>query len=202
MPTTTTPRRTQAERRAATQAALLDATLDCLVEVGLAGTTTTAVCSRAGVSQGALFRYHDTKADLLVAAVEELFSRLYATFEEALAEAAEADDTIAAAVDVLWDLYRRPDLLAALELYVAARTDEELRDALARLERPHHERTLALAERTFPELADHPTFRTGVTLVIDAVQGAAIRALAIGDDQQLDDERALLTSLAHAVLGA
>lgn len=199
----TTATRTQAERRAATQSALIDATLTCLVDRGHAGTTTTEICSRAGVSQGALFRYHDTKADLLVAAVEALFDRLYDTFRAGMEDIAEADDRIAAAVQILWDLYRRPDLLAALELYVAARTDDELRAALLRLEAPHEERTLALAEELFPEAAaTQPNFRLGVTLVIDTLQGAAVRGVALADHAGIERELDLLTDLARAVLTA
>ena len=41
-------RRNQAERSAATREALLDATLECLVEDGYANTTTARVAERAG----------------------------------------------------------------------------------------------------------------------------------------------------------
>lgn len=203
----TTMRRTQAERRAATQAALLDATLACLVDLGHAGTTTTEICRRAGVSQGALFRHWDTKADLLTDAVEVLYGRLFDAYRDRLEDVATADDRIAAGVQALWQLYRRPDLLAALELYVAARTDPELRAALVRLEAPHEQRTLALAEELFLEDADvddatRATFRRGVALIIDAIQGASVRAVALDDLSQVERELDLLTDLARGVLNA
>lgn len=203
----TTTRRTQAERRAATQGALLDATLRCLVELGHAGTTTTEICQRAGMSQGALFRYWDTKADLLAAAVEILYGRLFDLYRDRLEDVADADDRIRAGVMALWDLYRRPDLLAAVELYVAARTDPELRAALVRLEAPHEERTLALAEELFLDAGgtgvgpdDRAEFRRGISLVIDAIQGAAVRAVALDDLSPIDAELDLLTELVRAVL--
>lgn len=203
----TTTRRTQAERRAATQGALLDATLRCLVELGHAGTTTTEICQRAGVSQGALFRYWDTKADLLAAAVEVLYGRLFDLYRDRLEDVADADDRIREGVLALWDLYRRPDLLAAVELYVAARTDPELRSALVRLEAPHEDRTLALAEELFLDAGgahlgtdDRAQFRRGISLVIDAIQGAAVRAVALDDLSPIDDELDLLTELVRAVL--
>lgn len=202
----TTTRRTQAERRAATQGALLDATLRCLVELGHAGTTTTEICRRAGVSQGALFRYWDTKADLLAAAVEVLYGRLFDLYRDRLEDVADADDRIRAGVMALWDLYRRPDLLAAVELYVAARTDPELRSALVRLEAPHEERTLALAEELFLDdeaqvrADERAEFRRAISLVIDAIQGAAVRAVALDDLSPIDAELDLLTELVRAVL--
>src|SRR3981189_450703 len=46
-------RRSNAERSAATQVRLLDATIECLIERGWAGTRTTEGVRRAGVSRGA-----------------------------------------------------------------------------------------------------------------------------------------------------
>ena len=194
------PRRTQAERRAATQSALLDATLTCLVARGYSGATTTEICAAAGVSQGALFRYFPTKADLLTAAIERLYGRLFDIYRDGLATVAEADDRVAAAVRLLWETFRRPDLLAALELYVAARTDDDLRGALTALEAPHEERTLALAADLFPNAAGDPSFRPGVQLILDTVQGAAIRSVALTDHTALEAELTLLTELARGVL--
>lgn len=194
------PRRTQAQRRAATQSALLDATLDCLVDLGYSGTTTTEVCRRAGVSQGALFRYFPTKADLLTAAVEVMYGRLFDAYREGLEEVADADDRVEAAVRLLWQTFQRDDLLAALELYVAARTDEELRGALTRLEAPHEDRTVALAGELFADAADHDLFRPGIQLILDAVQGAAVRAVALKDHHDIERELELLTALARQVL--
>ena len=65
----------QQDRSRATQRRLLDATVDCLVEVGWAGTTTTLVAERAGVSRGAQLHHYPTKAALVVAAVEHLVER-------------------------------------------------------------------------------------------------------------------------------
>ena len=60
----------QGERTRAMRTRLLDATIDCLVERGWSGTTTTLVSQRAGVSRGAQLHHFPTKRDLVVAAVE------------------------------------------------------------------------------------------------------------------------------------
>src|ERR1041384_8156245 len=77
MPTTTTPstspgRVPQEQRTRAMRARLLEATVDCLVERGFAGTSTTLVSERAGVSRGAQLHHFPTKNDLVVAAVEHV----------------------------------------------------------------------------------------------------------------------------------
>ena len=51
---------------------LLDATVDCLVEHGWSGTSTTLVSQRAGVSRGAQLHHFPTKNDLVLAAVAHL----------------------------------------------------------------------------------------------------------------------------------
>src|SRR3954466_4512427 len=65
-------RRTQAERSAATVDALLDATIECLVEDGYANTTTSRVAERAGVSRGAHLHHFQTRSALVAAAVARL----------------------------------------------------------------------------------------------------------------------------------
>ena len=57
--------RTNAERSAATRVRLLDATIDCLIELGWSGTSTTEVVRRAGVSRGAQVHHYPTKEDLV-----------------------------------------------------------------------------------------------------------------------------------------
>ncbi|MFP2912668.1 TetR/AcrR family transcriptional regulator, partial [Pyxidicoccus sp. 3LFB2] len=117
------PRRTQQERRETTRRKLLDATISTLVELGHARLTTVEVAKRAGLSQGALFTHFDTKEELLAAAVEHLFPRIIQDYLAGVGARPASRDRIAAAVDMLWAVYQRPELQAAIELYVAARTD-------------------------------------------------------------------------------
>ena len=65
----------QTERTRAMRQRLLEATVECLVELGWSGTTTTVVSQRAGVSRGAQLHHFPSKQDLVVAAVEHLAER-------------------------------------------------------------------------------------------------------------------------------
>ena len=80
-----------------------------------------------GVSQGALFRYWPTKGALLADAAAHLLARVTTAYEQALAGRAVSARE---ALEALWETYRLPDLQAAVELYVAARTDPDLAAAL------------------------------------------------------------------------
>jgi len=57
---------TQEERTRAMRARLLEATVELLVEKGYAGTSTTLVSERAGVSRGAQLHHFPSKQDLVV----------------------------------------------------------------------------------------------------------------------------------------
>src|SRR5688500_19878772 len=102
-------RRTQAERTAATRAALLDAAVECLAEVGYAGTTTTEVARRAGVSRGAQLHHFPTRTDLLAAALEETFRRRMADMAAALDRARPGPERMHVAMDTLWGMFQRGD---------------------------------------------------------------------------------------------
>lgn len=121
-------RRTQAQRTAGTQAKLLDATIDCLVEVGFARTSTQEIARRAGVSRGAQLHHYPTKESLVIAAVEHLV-------DKRLAEILDAEPDPERGVEILSEAFSGPLFHAALELWVAARTDPALHEAMIPLER-------------------------------------------------------------------
>ena len=123
------PRRTQAARSAATRAHLLNATIECLSELGYAGTTTTEIADRAGVSRGAQLHHFPTKAELVITAVDHLFTRRHEEFVAAIAALPAGADRAEAAIDLLWKMVSGPTFFAWLELAVAARTDPDLRDS-------------------------------------------------------------------------
>jgi AcrR family transcriptional regulator len=62
----------QEERSRAMRATLMEAMIECLVERGSAGTSTTLVSERAGMSRGAQLHRFPPEDALVVAAVEHL----------------------------------------------------------------------------------------------------------------------------------
>lgn len=189
MPVGTPPlRRTQQERRDATRRSLLDATTACLVAHGYRGTTTTAVCERAGVSQGALFRYFPTKQALLSAAAEHLYDQLDARFVLQFRQldrgerAAPDDDTTRArherrvqrAVHLLWQVFRSDEVAAALELEVAARTDPSLRADLGPVLAAHGDQVRRLTAELFPDAVRDERYERTIDLVLELMTGMAV----------------------------
>ena len=98
-------------------------------------TTTTAVCERAGLSRGAQLHHFPTKSELVIAAVAHLAMRRAKEVREEAKRLAGLDDRIEAALELIWTSFSGPLFYAALELWVAARTDAELHENLFRFER-------------------------------------------------------------------
>jgi AcrR family transcriptional regulator len=174
-------RRTQEERSASTRAKLLDATVDCLHELGYAQTTTTEIAHRAGVSRGAQLHHFPTKAELVTTAVEHLFARRHREFLEAFAKVPPQADRITAAVDILWSLVSGPTFYAWLELVVAARTDPDLRRSVSDLA----ERFLNVIRDTFLDLFPErggPFFDVAPSFAIGLMQGLALEQMLLKDD--------------------
>ncbi len=113
---------------------LLDATVECLVERGWSGTSTVLVSERAGVSRGAQLHHFPTKNHLVLAAVEHLWESRGAAYRAALAELPAGPDRIRRIMHVLGEHFSSDLYVAALELWVAARSDESLHTAVVRLE--------------------------------------------------------------------
>ncbi len=118
----------QQERSSTTRAKVLDAAVDCLLELGHTNTTAALVADRAGVSRGAMQYHFRTKSELVAAAVERLVDRLSAEMHQAAERlrSTSGGDRIAAAIDAWWASSSRPLFVAWLELNVAAHTDPEL----------------------------------------------------------------------------
>lgn len=123
-----TARRTQAQRRASTVRGLVDATITALAEVGYAKTSIREICRRAGVSQGGLFRHFPSRISVISATVREIGIRHLARFDARFGDGVSDVDAMLAFTTAA----ARSDTHAAWhEVMVAARTDAELRPAVA-----------------------------------------------------------------------
>ncbi len=163
------------------RARLLDATVDCLVERGFAGTSTTLVSERAGVSRGAQLHHFPTKNDLVVAAVEHLTERRGAELAAAAESLPEGPRHTRAVMQMLGDHFASPVFNAALELWVAARTDEQLLAAVGPLEQRVGRETHRLTVELLGADESVPGVREMVQATLDLVRGLGL-ANTISDD--------------------
>lgn len=177
--------RTQAERRAETRAALLDATVECLVTYGYAKTTTGRIAELAGVSRGAQIPYFRSRAELVGAAVAHLAEERASAVHARLAE---RPASVEEALDVLWEEHQGTAFDAALELWVASRADPELRQKLHRIERDVAASIAREAEQALGETARRPGFGEDLIFALATIRGLALLRISNGGSGRVLDE--------------
>jgi AcrR family transcriptional regulator len=181
MATPQTRHRTQAERSERTRELLLDATISCLVELGYARTTVHEICRRAGLSRGAQQHHFTTKAELMTTALEHLFARLGEQILTATSDLPPGPERLDVGIDLLWQAYSGTLSTAAVELWVAARTDEELRRSLLPVDRELGHQTLEFYRRIAGPSVDEARLQTMLLLTVNLVRGLALDAMIGGD---------------------
>lgn len=159
---------------AATRQRLLDAAVECLIGLGVAGTTTLAVQRRAGASRGALLHHFPTHADLLAASVAELVKRNERAVAASRAGISGPHDPLRAAVDALAYAGRQPAYLAELELWAVARTDRPLKEALMTAERAARREIDRVSAELFAKWAGAEAFDDAIALTQNFMRGLAI----------------------------
>ncbi len=171
----------QEERTRAMRARLLEATVELLVEKGFSGTSTTLVSQRAGVSRGAQLHHFPTKNDLVVAAVEHISETRGAELATALADAPTGEGRTRAVLELLAEHFTAPIFAAALELWVAARTDPHLSAAVAPLEQKVGRQTHHLTAAALGVDGNAPGTRELVQATLDLLRGLGL-ANTVSDD--------------------
>jgi AcrR family transcriptional regulator len=175
------PRRTQAQRRASTRALILDCTAQCLLERGYAATTVSAVQERAGLARGTVQHHFPTRTELLIAATTRVVDLRLEQFRREAELLPPGRDRLQSVVDLAWRDLNSPAFFTALDLWVAARTDTELRERLVHEER----RVFTEMRRLYLEVvgepyASDPRAEILVEFTIDLLTGLSMTAMLTG----------------------
>ena len=196
------PARTQAMRRAETRARLLDATVECLIELGYAGTTTPIVCERAGLSRGALLHHFPTKTELVIAAVAHLAAQTGERLTRMSSPPPAAAGRVEQSLEVIWHSFTGPLFYASLELWVAARTDRELHKHLLELERALRKAIAQVCDGLIQPSADRRTdYQDQIELTLHLLRGMALQRILRRDDAERRRLFELWTRSVVATLG-
>lgn len=163
---------------------LLDATVELVAERGYAATTTVQVAERAGVSRGALLHHFPSKNDLVIAAVEQVMTNRYDDLRAAAATMTGARTR--RVLQMLADHFTSPFFMTALDLWVAARTDDVLRGEVYPLEREVGRQTHELTVELLGADESEPGVRELIQATLDLVRGLGL-ASALSDDTKRRD---------------
>ncbi|MCV7232406.1 TetR/AcrR family transcriptional regulator [Mycobacterium branderi] len=159
---------------------LLEATVECLVTYGYAGTTTHRVAELAGVTRGAQIHHFRSKQDLVVAAIEHLAQqRAHAAIRELSRVKGRPDP--AKVLDFIWDAHQGPLFVATLELWVASRTDRVLAQQIQRVEPLVNDTLFSAIAQFLPEQAAQKELRYLIYTAMDALRGILVASFVDQD---------------------
>jgi AcrR family transcriptional regulator len=168
------PRRSQAERSAATREALLDAAIDCLIEHGYSRTTTAMVAERAGLSRGAHLHHFQTRDALVAAAAEHLIQKRSDFLLTLDVDLPPGREGLERGLDMIFEGFASPLYQVALDLWTDARTDQDLRRQLVEVERSFDRLVLRSAAQLLPVSPEAPGFGEAVSLALAVMRGLAL----------------------------
>ncbi|MER6817662.1 TetR/AcrR family transcriptional regulator [Spirillospora sp. NPDC000708] len=181
MTTQAIPREPQQDRSRATRRRLLEAAVDCLASIGWAGTTVATVAERAGVSRGAAQHHFRTREELVTAAVEYGSEVRMAQMRERLDALADRRPSTLDVVTLLGEMYTSPLFRAALQLWVAASSDEQLRAQVLPLEARVGREAHRLTVEALGADESVPGVRETVQATLDLVRGLGLADLLTDD---------------------
>lgn len=119
----------QAQKSAMTRDRILDAAINCFIELGYTNVTTAKVASSAGVSRGAMLHHFPSKTELIQAAVEYLHDKLLEDYTQrvsSIPSSLKGKKHRRAGIDAYWEHLTGDLFVVYHELCVASRTDPEL----------------------------------------------------------------------------
>lgn len=198
------PRGRREERTATSRARILDAAVGCLVESGYAGATTLRIQARAGVSRGRLLHHFPSRDQLLVAASRHLATERLRGAHARIEELANLSGTerLDRAIELMWQTFSEPHFWAAVELWTAARTNDELRAAVLPEERDVGATIRSGMDRFYgPEIVAHPRYEQVRDLLFTSMRGVGLTYALEHRDPATDPHLELWKTTARTLLG-
>jgi AcrR family transcriptional regulator len=177
-------RRPQQDRSRATRQRLLEAAIECLADVGWAGSTVAVVAERAGVSRGAAQHHFPTREDLFAAAVEHIAVARQSWIRERAQGLPPGAERTRAVVGLVVDMYTGPLFHAALHLWVAASSDDQLRSQIVPLEAHVGREAHRLALELLGVDESQPGVREAVQATLDLARGLGLANLLTDDSKR------------------
>lgn len=191
----------QQDRSRATRQRLLEAAIECLAEVGWSGSTVSVVAERAGVSRGAAQHHFPTREDLFTSAVEYVAAERLAILRTKAVDLPTGPDRTRAVVGMVEHMYTGPLFRAAIHLWVAATSDERLRERVVVLESQVGRETHRAALELLGVEESHAGVREAVQATLDMARGLGLANLLSDDSRRrqsvLDQWATMLSTALH-----
>ena len=171
----------QQDRSRVTRQRLLEAAIDCLATVGWTGSTVAVVAERAGVSRGAAQHHFPTREALVTAAVEYVTDERISALRTRVGQLPTGRERTAAVVSMIGEMYSGTMFRAALQLWVAASSDEQLRARVVPLEAHVGREAHRLTVEALGVDEGTPGVREAVQATLDLARGLGLANLLTDD---------------------
>ncbi|MFE5770148.1 TetR/AcrR family transcriptional regulator [Streptomyces sp. NPDC056485] len=185
-------------RSRVTRRHLLEAAVACLAEQGWAGSTVSVVAERAGVSRGAAQYHFPTREDLFTAAVAYVSEERSAALRDLFQAGPAARPAV---VEAIVDLYTGALFRAALQLWVAASNEEQLRPQVTELEARVGRETHRIAVELLGADESVPGVRESVQGLLDMARGLGLANVLTDDTARRARVVAQWSRILDAALG-
>lgn len=190
----------QAEKSAMTRGAILDAAIECFIDLGYANTTTAVIAEYAGVSRGAMMHHFPSRSAVLQAAIGYLHEQRLREYHELMRNIDPpteqlSRDKIRASLEAAWEYVNLPSFVAYHELLAASRTDPELNGIMQPLERDFEGLFMQTVRAEFPHFADLDILELCNDIVQFTMRGMALSHMSSRKQERAERMIELLTDL-------
>ena len=194
----------QAEKSAITRLAILEATIQCLLELGYANTTTALIANYAGLSRGAMMHHFPSRMSVMRAVVDHLHQLRLQEYLDLMVDIDDPQRTlthevIRKSVEAAWLYVNLPSFLAYQELLSASRTDAELRQVIDPVEKDFEKQFLDTAKAVFPHWQNLSRLEGAHDMVQFLMKGMALSHMSVRKKARAKRVMTYLTAILYDI---
>ena len=190
----------QAEKSAMTRSAILEATIQCLLELGYANTTTALIANNAGLSRGAMMHHFPSRMSVMRSVIDYLHGRRLQEYRDLMADIDDpkqslSQDAFTKSVESAWRYVNLPSFFAYQELLTASRTDFELLKVIEPVEKDFEKQFLDTAKAVFPHWENVARLEGAHDMVQFLMKGMALSHMTVRKTERTKHVKAYLTTI-------
>ena len=194
----------QAEKSAMTRSAILEATIQCLLELGYANTTTALIANYAGVSRGAMMHHFPSRISVMRAVIDYLHVLRLQEYRDLMSDIDDpqsklTDLAIRESVESAWRYVNLPSFLAYEEMLAASRTDAELRQIIEPVEKDFEKQFLNTVKTVFPHWKNVSRLEGAHDMVQFLMKGMALSHMSARKNARAKRVMTYLTAILHDI---
>ena len=180
------------------------ATIQCLLELGYANTTTALIANYAGVSRGAMMHHFPSRISVMRAVIDYLHVLRLQEYRDLMVDIDDpqsslTDKAIRESVEAAWRYVNLPSFLAYQEMLAASRTDGELRQIIEPVEKDFEKQFLDTVKAVFPHWQNLARLEGAHDMVQFLMKGMALSHMSVRKNARAKRVMTYLTAILHDI---